>query len=131
MLVWIAVGLGGAAGAMARHGVNGLVHHHWPLLRFPLATVIVNIVGCCLFGLLAGAVASGRLPMSVSWREFVFVGVLGGFTTFSTFGFETVALVRAGASGQAVLNIALQLAGGIGGLSVGLLIAERMRPAVH
>ena len=61
--------------------------------------------------------------MSVSWREFVFVGVIGGFTTFSTFGFETVTLVRAGASGQAAFNIALQLAGGIGGLYAGLLNA--------
>ena len=104
MLAWIAVGLGGAFGAMARHGVNGLVHQHWPLLRFPLATVVVNILGCCLFGLLAGAAASGRLPMSVYWREFAFVGVIGGFTTFSTFGFETVSLVRAGASGQAAFN---------------------------
>jgi hypothetical protein len=69
MLVWIAVGLGGALGAVARHGVNGLVHQHWPLLRFPLATVVVNILGCCPFGLLAGAVASGRVPISVYWRE--------------------------------------------------------------
>jgi CrcB protein len=131
MLIWMAVGLGGAFGAMARHGVNGLVHQHWPLLRFPLATVIVNILGCCLFGLLAGAIASGRLPMSVYWRQFAFVGVIGGFTTFSTFGFETVTLVRAGASGQAAFNIALQLAGGIGGLYAGLLIAEGVGPTMQ
>jgi CrcB protein len=130
MLVWIVVGLGGAVGAMARHGVNGLVHHHWPLLRFPLATVVVNILGCCFFGLLAGAVASGRLPMSVYWREFVF-GVIGGFTTFSTFGFETVTLVRAGASGEAAFNIALQLAGGIGGLYAGMPIAEGVRSTIQ
>ena len=61
-------------------------------MRFPLATVIVNIVGCCVIGVLAGLVATGRLPMRTSWREFVFVGILGGFTTFSTFGLDTITL---------------------------------------
>jgi fluoride exporter len=68
--------------------------------------------------------------MSVYWRQFAFVGVIGGFTTFSTFGFETVTLVRAGASGQATFNIALRLAGGIGGLYARLLIAERVRTTI-
>jgi fluoride exporter len=131
MLVWIAVGLGGAFGAMARHGVNGLVHRHWPLLRFPLATAVVNILGCCLFGLLAGAVASGRLAMPVYWREFAFVGVIGGFTTFSTFGFDTLTLLRTGASAQAAFNVAVQLVGGIGGLYAGLLVAERLGPKIQ
>jgi fluoride exporter len=96
MLVWIAVGAGGALGSLARHAVNRLVQHEWPLLRFPLATAVVNIAGCAVIGLLAGLIASGRLPMRQPWREFVFVGVLGGFTTFSTFGFETISLVRTG-----------------------------------
>ncbi len=117
MLVWIAVGLGGAFGALARHVPAGDRRRH--------------ILGCCLFGLLAGAVGSGQLLMSVYWRHFAFVGVIGGFTTFSTFGFETVTLVRAGASAQAAFNIFLQLAGGIGGLYVGLLIAERVRPTIQ
>ena len=68
--------------------------------------------------------------MSVYWRELAFAGVIGGFTTFSTFGFETVTLVRGGASGQAAFNIALQLAGGIGGLYAGLLIAEGVGPTI-
>ena len=131
MLIWIAVGLGGAFGAMARHGVNGLVHQHWPLLRFPLATVVVNILGCCLFGLLAGAVASGRLPMSVYWREFVFVGVIGGFSTFSTFGFETVTLVRAVLQVKQRSTSPFSCAGGIGGLFAGLLIAESVGPTIQ
>jgi CrcB protein len=85
MYAWIAVAVGGALGSVARHGMNRLVHQEWPLLRFPLATVTVNIVGCCAIGVLAGLVATGRLPMRTNWREFVFVGILGGFTTFSTF----------------------------------------------
>ena len=131
MFVWIAVGLGGAFGAMARHGVNGLVHQHWPLLRFPLATVVVNILGCCLFGLLAGAVASGRLPMSVYFREFTFVGVIGGFTTFCTFGFETVTLVRAGASGQAVSTSLFSSRAASAVYTRDALLAERVRPTIQ
>src|SRR5687768_18335962 len=86
MYAWFAVAIGGALGSVARHGVNRIVHQEWPLLRFPLATIIVNIVGCCVIGVLAGLVATGRLPMRTNWREFIFVGILGGFTTFSTFG---------------------------------------------
>lgn len=96
MSAWIAVGLGGALGSIARHGVNRLVHQQWPALRFPLATVVVNVLGCCIIGILAGLVVSGRLPVRPYWREFVFVGVIGGFTTFSTFGLETITLLRTG-----------------------------------
>jgi fluoride exporter len=64
MYAWFAVAIGGALGSVARHGVNRIVHQEWPLLRFPLATVIVNIVGCCVIGVLAGLVATGRLPVS-------------------------------------------------------------------
>ena len=126
MSPWIAVALGGALGSMARHGVNRLVHHGWPLLRFPLATVLVNLVGCVVIGVLAGLVATGRLPMRASWREFVFVGVLGGFTTFSTFGLDTVTLVRGGAPAQALANVLTQVLLGVGGVYAGLVIVERV-----
>jgi fluoride exporter len=105
-------------------GVNKLVHQTWPLLRFPLATVVVNIVGCCVIGLLAGFVASGRLPMRTVWREFLFVGILGGFTTFSTFGLDTITLMRGNDSGQAVLNVIAQVVGGLAGVYIGLVMVE-------
>ena len=57
MYAWFAVAMGGALGSVARHGVNRIVHQEWPLLRFPIATVIVNIVGCCVIGVLAGLVS--------------------------------------------------------------------------
>jgi CrcB protein len=126
MYPWIAVAVGGAIGSVARHGVNRLVHQEWPLLRFPIATVIVNVVGCCVIGVLAGLIATGRLPMRTTWREFVFVGILGGFTTFSTFGLETITLVRSGASDQALMNVLLQLVCGVGGVYAGLVLAERL-----
>jgi CrcB protein len=126
MYPWLAVALGGAIGSVARHGVNGLIHQEWPLLRFPLATVIVNVVGCCAIGLLAGLVATARLPMSRSWREFVFVGILGGFTTFSTFSLDTIALIRTGDTTQAMLNVVVQVMFGLGGVYVGLLVVGHM-----
>lgn len=126
MYSWIAVAVGGALGSVARHGMNRIVHQEWPLLRFPLATVIVNIVGCCLIGVLAGLVATGRLPMRPTWREFVFVGILGGFTTFSTFGLDTITLVRSGESSQAFLNIMLQVVGGLAAVQTGLFVVERI-----
>lgn len=125
MLAWIAVGVGGALGSMARHGVNRLVTDQWPALRFPLATAIVNTLGCCIIGVLAGLLVSSRLPMRFMWREFVFVGFLGGFTTFSTFGLETITLLRTGNANQAMLNIAIQVLCGLGGVYVGLVMCQR------
>jgi CrcB protein len=105
--------------------VNRIVHQEWPLLRFPLATVVVNVVGCWVIGVLAGLVATGRLPMRTNWREFVFVGILGGFTTFSTFGLDTITLVRSGDSSQAFLNIVLQVVVGLAAVHFGLVAVER------
>ena len=125
MLVWVAVGAGGALGSMARHAVNRAVQHHWPLERFPLATLAVNLAGCAAIGVLAGLIAGGRLPMRQPWREFVFVGILGGFTTFSTFGLDTITLVRAGDTGRAAANVAVQVAFGLAAVYVGLALAQR------
>jgi fluoride exporter len=125
MSAWIAVALGGAIGSAARHGVNRLVHQHWPLARFPWATLTVNVAGCLIIGLLAGLVAAGRLPMRASWREFIFVGILGGFTTFSTFGLDTLVLMQTGETAEAVSNVAMHVAFGLGSVYVGLLIGEQ------
>jgi CrcB protein len=112
-MMWIAVAIGGALGSLARHGINHLVHVRWLTTRFPLGTVIVNLSGCFIIGLLAGLAASDRFVVRAPMREFVFVGLLGGFTTFSSFGLDTLMLTRGGSLGPAVLNIALQVAGGL------------------
>ena len=93
-MVWLAIAVGGALGSVARHGVNVLVHGRWPMARFPFATLIVNVAGCLIIGLLAGLIMSERLALRFYWREFLFVGILGGFTTFSTFGLDTITLAR-------------------------------------
>jgi CrcB protein len=118
-MTWLAVAIGGALGSLARHGVNHLVHARWMTTRFPVATVVVNVLGCLVIGLLAGMVASGRITMRASSREFVFVGVLAGFTTFSTFGLDTLVLVRTGSPGQAAANVVIQVAGGLAAVWLG------------
>jgi CrcB protein len=88
-------------------------------MRFPLATAVVNVAGCFIIGVLSGLIASDRVALRAHWREFVFVGLLGGFTTFSTFGLDTFLLARTDAGGAAVLNVAAQVGGGLLALWVG------------
>jgi len=109
---WMAVAVGGALGSMARHGVNMLFAH--VLERsVPYATAAVNIAGSWTIGLLAALVATGRLQMSNEWRTFVFVGILGGFTTFSSFMFDTFTIGHGGDHALAFWNVALQMALGL------------------
>jgi CrcB protein len=102
------VGAGGCLGAIGRYLVGGLVHRLVPLATFPYGTLTANVVGCLVIGFLGGlselhGVFSGRS------REFLFIGVLGGFTTFSSFAFETLTLTRGGETISAIANIALHL----------------------
>lgn len=107
-MTWIAIAFGGALGSLARHAITLLV----PSQRFPWATVIVNISGCFVIGFLYGLTTSRRLALPALGREFVFVGVLGGFTTFSTFGLDTLTLAQSQSS-YAVMNVAAQVLGGL------------------
>ena len=124
-MVWIAIAAGGALGSMARHGVNVLVHGRWPTMRFPLATAIVNIVGCLVIGLLAGLIMSERISPRLYWREFVFVGILGGFTTFSTFGLDTITLARTQSLTPAIWNVAAQVVLGLLAVQAGIAVTNR------
>jgi CrcB protein len=114
---WLAVGVGGALGSMARHGVNILVLH-W-LGRPPAyATAVVNIIGCAAIGAIAGwVVGGGRLtPLT---QTFVMVGLLGGFTTFSTFGLDTFTLLHQGKATMALVNVAVQVVIGLAAVAAG------------
>ena len=106
------VGSGGFIGALARYGVGGLVHRQLPLAIFPYGTLLVNLLGCLLIGLLAGLVESRQLFGS-QFRQFAMIGILGGFTTFSTFGFETVAMLRDADYVRAGANIAVNVIAGL------------------
>ena len=114
MAIWILVGVGGALGAMARHALNHVVHQRALSSTFPFGIFIVNVTGSVLIGLLAGALAGGRFHLSYPARTFLIVGVLGGFTTFSSFSLDTLALIRDGHHLQAAVNV-------IGQVSLSLL----------
>ena len=117
-MTWLAVGLGGALGSMARHAVNVAAGRLFNQPA-PYATAVVNVCGCFVIGLLAGGLAAGQWRMSETSRAFVFVGVLGGFTTFSSFGLDTLVLIRNGAPALAAANIALQVIVGLAGVFAG------------
>ena len=107
------VGAGGFLGALARYGLSGLVHGLVPLSTFPWGTLAVNVSGCLAIGLVAG-VADARSAVGPDLRLFLMIGLLGGFTTYSTFGYETLAMVRDGETLRAAGNVALQLVVGLG-----------------
>jgi len=111
-MIWLAVAAGGALGSLARHEVNVFFGH--VLERsVPYATATVNLVGSAVIGLLAGLIASGRLHMSAEMRTFIFVGVLGGFTTFSSYVLDTFTLGHGGEHAVAFWNVVLQTALGL------------------
>ena len=117
-MTWIAVALGGALGSMARHLVNLELAHRLER-SVPHATFVVNVVGCFIIGALSGRIASGKLTMTSTMRTFVFVGVLGGFTTFSTFGLDTFTLAHGGDHATAFWNVAGQIGLGLGAVYLG------------
>jgi len=106
------VGLGGFAGALCRYALAGAVHRGVPQATFPVGTLAVNLLGCLLIGLLAG-LADSRQLFSPEMRLFAFIGLLGGFTTFSTFGYEAVALARDSEYLQAILYVGLHVVLGL------------------
>ena len=117
MGVWFAVAIGGAVGSTLRHGVNK-IFSRW-VTTIPVATMTVNVTGCFIIGLLAGLLAADRISLRFYWREFVFVGVLGGYTTFSTFGLDTFLLERTHSWPAALANIAIQVIGGLAAVWAG------------
>ncbi len=117
------VGAGGFLGSIARFGVGRLVYRSVPFTTFPWGTFAVNVSGCLLLGLLAG-LGEARELFSNETRLFLFIGVLGGFTTFSTFGYETVVLLRDAAWGQAAANVSLNVLVGIGAAWLGLTLGR-------
>jgi len=122
-MTWVAVAIGGALGSLARHGVNILFAH--VLERsVPYATAAVNILGAWIIGLLAALIATGRLHMSTEWRTFVFVGILGGFTTFSSFMLDTFTVGHGGDHALAFWNVALQTVFGLVAVWTGFRIGH-------
>lgn len=124
-MTWVAVAIGGALGSLARVAVGTWLSRGDLGRTFPIGVFAVNVAGCLAIGALGGALASGRLGLSESARAFLVAGVLGGFTTFSSFGLDTHLLVRSGATGLAAINVVGQLVLGLGAVALGFAAAAR------
>jgi len=108
-MVYLWVALGGALGSVARYACSGLAVR-WLGSGFPWGTLFVNVAGSFAIGLLAALLTTeGRPLLGGDARAFFMVGILGGFTTFSSFSLETLNLARSGALGAAGANAALSL----------------------
>lgn len=117
------VGAGGFLGSVLRYGVGELVNRWKAGWAFPLETLVINVAGCLVLGLLAG-LGEARGILSGHARAFLFIGLLGGFTTFSTLGYETFDLLRGGQWPAALLSVALQVVLGIAGVWFGMTLAR-------
>jgi CrcB protein len=113
------VALGGAIGSVARYKLSGLVLHHTVDWRFPAGTFAVNVLGCLVAGVLAGLAEKHDL-LSPDARLLLFTGLLGGFTTFSAFGLETMHLIKRGDVAVAAANVALSVVAGLLALWLGM-----------
>ena len=120
------VGVGGFLGTVLRYGVGTIVGRLKAGWTFPLETLIVNVVGCLAIGVLAG-LSESRGVFSGTTRAFLFIGVLGGFTTFSSFGYETFQLLRDSQWPAATLSTGLQVVLGIGAVWAGHALAALVR----
>ncbi|MFD2531720.1 fluoride efflux transporter CrcB [Gracilimonas halophila] len=123
LLKIIAVGSGGFIGAVFRYLISIFAQSQFPSSKFPYGTVAANLIGCLVIGFLAGLfeLKSWANP---EFRLFIFVGILGGFTTFSTFSHETFLLWENGKFLMSLLNIGVQVIFGFVFVWVGFQIVR-------
>ena len=118
------VGAGGFIGAIFRYGLSGFVQRSATFAAFPYGTLVVNMLGCLLIGIAVGLIDT-RQMIHPEFRSFVLVGVLGGFTTYSTFGLETFALLRDEEFLRAVSNVAIHVILGLTLVWAGYSLASK------
>ncbi len=122
MREFLIAGLGGFIGSALRYWTSVLSYQFFGQ-EFPYGTLIVNIIGCFLIGLLM-TIFEERFLVSPNLRIFLTIGILGGFTTFSTFSYETVALLKEGSYLIGFENIIFSLVGCLAATTVGILIGR-------
>lgn len=122
MTRFLIVAAGGALGAALRYGISRLL----PSTPWPWPTLVVNVAGGFLIGLLTGWLAQRSGADNEQIRLFAAVGVLGGFTTFSAFSLETVLMIERGRYGLAAAYCGISVVAATGALIVGLFLARRM-----
>ena len=116
------IALGGGVGSILRY-LTAIVINKYYTTVFPLATLVVNIIGCLLIGIIMGLLEKNQVTDSAMKWLFV-TGFCGGFTTFSTFGYENISLLQNQQSGWAFLYIAASIIIGMFAVWLGLLIVK-------
>ena len=117
------IAIGGALGSVARYLFSSFVLRATGSL-LPVGTFAVNLLGCVIFGGIAGAAAQQRFILTPESRAFLFIGVLGGFTTFSSYAYESFLLARDGQFAAAAFNIVGQVVAGLVGLWAAYVITN-------
>lgn len=124
MMKLLVIAVAGMIGTVARYGLGGLVQKQSGTL-FPVGTLVVNVVGCLLFGIL-WSWAEDRISIDSTLRAAIFIGFFGAFTTFSSFAYETVAMMRESQWLAASANVLLQNVVGLAGLFGGLFLGKKL-----
>ncbi len=117
------IGAGGFTGAVLRYLVSSWAQARSGSIIFPFGTLAVNMIGCLLIGFLTYLVET-RSMFSMETRSFILIGLLGAFTTFSTFGIETLGLIRDNRIDLAALNAGSQVVVGVALVWLGRIIAS-------
>jgi len=121
MINWLMVAFGGALGASLRYWV-GILCSNNGFVQFPLATLVVNTLGSFIMGACFVWVSAHSTAASEQFRLFAMVGILGGFTTYSSFSLDTLVLVEQGHYYQAALYVLLTLLGALAGVLLGSVL---------
>lgn len=116
------IGIGGFAGSILRYLVGGVAQALSQSMSFPYGTLAVNLLGCFVIGFLSELAETHGL-FTADGRAFIIIGVLGGFTTFSSFGIETMSLLRDGETALALINIGAQVGVGLFAVWLGYNLA--------
>lgn len=117
----IAVGIGSCIGGIGRYLLTQFVQNKFSTY-YPYGTFVVNVVGCLLIGIAFGY--AERSGAAVAWKLFVITGILGGFTTFSSFSNETITLLKTGHMTTALLYVFLSLALGLLATYAGVIVSR-------
>ena len=120
---YLLVAVGGGAGALARYIAGAAIMQRFGG-RFPLGTLVINVTGSFLIGFLM-TVLTGRLDIDPRWRLLLVVGLLGGYTTFSSFEWETYSSVREGGLWTGMLNVVSSVMLGYVAVTLGSMLARR------
>lgn len=124
MWTYFAVAVGGAIGCCARLGITQAIHAVYGR-DFPLATLIINMLGCFLIGFLFFETLE-RLNVSATMRAAIIAGGLGGFTTFSAFAMESLLLIEKGEAARALVYVVLSVGLGLSATFLGICIARSL-----